>query len=81
MYATHLYDVFGVLSSVLENTAAVLQVFFIQTQRLGIDLLERWILKLRLLQVNQEVGVDRTTLNQSHATGKNIHSLDYDGRH
>lgn len=77
MYATHLYDVFSVLSSVLENTAAVLQVFFIQTECLGVHLLERWIPKLRLLQVNQEVGVDWTTLNQSHTTDKTVYLLDY----
>lgn len=64
---THLYNVLSVLSSILEHSAAVLQVFFIQTECLGINLLERWISKLRLLQVHQEVGVDWTALDQTHA--------------
>lgn len=65
-FHTHLYNVLSVLSSILEHSAAVLQVFFIQTECLGINLLETWISKLRLLQIHQEVGVDWPTLDQTH---------------
>lgn len=47
----------------------MLQVFFIEAESVGIDLLERRIPELRLLQVDQEVSVDWATLNQTHTAG------------
>lgn len=66
----HLNNIFSVLCSILENHAAVLQVFFIQTERLSINLLQGWIPELCLLQVNQEVTVDWTTLNETESGKK-----------
>lgn len=47
----------------------MLQVSLIEAERVGIDLLERCVPELCLLQVDQEVGVDWTTLNKTHAVG------------
>lgn len=65
----YLYNVLSVLRCILENGATVLQVFFIEAESVGIDLLERRIPELRLLQVDQEVSVDWATLNQTHTAG------------
>lgn len=71
-YKTYLYNVFRVLCSILENVAAVLQVLLIQPQCLGINLLQRCVPKFRLLQVDQEVGVDWTALNETQTVGCSI---------
>lgn len=68
-HATYLYNVLSVLRCILENRATVLQVFFIEVKRVAVDLLERRIPELRLLQVDQEVSVDWTTLNETHTAG------------
>lgn len=68
-HTTYLYNVLSVLCCILENRATVLQVFFIQAECVGIDLLESRVPKLRLLQVDQEVSVDWTTLNETHTEG------------
>lgn len=52
----------------------MLQVSLIEAERVGIDLLERCVPELCLLQVDQEVGVDWTTLNETHAVGRSIES-------
>lgn len=66
---TYLYDVLSVLRCILEDGVTVLQVFFIQAKCVGIELLERRIPKLHLLQVDQEVSVDWTTLDETHTAG------------
>lgn len=68
-HTTYLYNVLSVLCCILENRATVLQVFFIEAECLGINLLERRIPELCLLQVDQKVSVDRTTLNETHTAG------------
>ena len=67
--STYLYNVLSVLCCVLENGATVLQVFFIEAECESIDLLETRIPKLNLLQVDQKVSVDWTTLNETHTAG------------
>lgn len=68
-HTTYLYNVLSVLCCILENRVTVLQVFFIEAECVGINLLERCIPELCLLQVDQEVGVDWTTLNETHTMG------------
>lgn len=72
VHRTYLYNVLSVLCCILEDTATVLQVFFIEAERVGIELLERHVSELRLLQVDQEVSVDWTTLNETHTAGLSI---------
>ncbi len=48
----------------------MLQVFFIEAERSAIDLLERRIPELGLLQVDQEVSVDWPTLNETDTAYK-----------
>lgn len=65
----YLHNVLRVLCSVLEHGAAVLQVFLIQAECVRVDLLQRRVPELRLLQVDQEVGVDRAALDETHTAG------------
>lgn len=66
---SYLYNVLSVLCCILENRSTVLQVFFIEAECVGIDLLERRVPELCLLQVDQKVSVDWTTLNETHTAG------------
>lgn len=66
---SYLYNILSVLCRVLEDRAAVLQVLFIKAQRLVVHLSEALVPQLGFLQVGQEVGVDRATLDEAHAAG------------
>lgn len=76
-HGTYLHNILSVLCSILENRSTMLQVFFIQPLCMGVNLLERRIPKLRLLQVDQEVSVDWTTLNETHTVGCSIWTMAY----
>ena len=68
MHTAYLYNVLCVLCCILEYSGTVLQVFFIEAESLGVDLLlERCFAWLHLLQVIHEVCVDWTALNETHA--------------
>lgn len=64
---SYLYNVLSVLCCILENRATVLQVFLIKAECAAVDLLQRRIPELGLLQVDQKVGVDWATLDETHA--------------
>ncbi len=80
-HTTYLYNVLSVLCCILENGGTVMQVFFIEAERVGINLLERRIPELSLLQVDQEVSVDWTTLNETHTAGWDIKSIVFPNQH
>lgn len=61
----YLDDVLRVLRCVLEDVTAMMQVSLIQAQRARVHMLQGRIAKLRLRQVDQEVGVDRAALDQA----------------
>lgn len=67
MSKSHLHNILSVLCRILENGAAVLQVFFIKAQRLVVHLSEALVPQLGFLQVSQEVGVDGAALDEAHA--------------
>lgn len=64
---SHLHNILSVLGRILEDGAAVLQVLFVQAERLVVHLSETLVPQLGFLQVRQEVGVDGAALDEAHA--------------
>lgn len=64
---SYLYNILRVLSRILKDRAAVLQVLFVKTERLVVHLSEALVPQLGFLQVGQEVGVDGAALDEAHA--------------
>lgn len=65
-FTAYLHDILGVLCWILEDGVAVLQVFLVQGERLLVQALTH-VPHFCLLQVGQEIRVDRATLNERHA--------------